>query len=92
MVRAKVIIRALSLAAMIAGGASAALVAPRWWPALHAAETWLQDFQVALLTPSRPRDERIVVLTITEDTLARVARTDPLDRAFLADRFLRLVS
>ena len=50
-----------------------------------AAEAWFTDIRAAFLTPSRSgQDGRIVVVAITEDTLARLPYRSPIDRGFLS--------
>jgi class 3 adenylate cyclase len=61
------------------------LAAPRLLPFAAAAEAWLADLRIALLTPApATQDREIAVLTITEDTLALFPYRSPVDRGFLA--------
>jgi class 3 adenylate cyclase len=76
---------AASVAAIVLASAAALYAAPRALPFLAAAENWVGDVRVALLTPPASQDPRIVVLAITEDTLATLPERSPIDRAFLAD-------
>ena len=63
-----------------------AVAAPRFLPFVAAAEAWLSDAWVALLTPAPATQQTdIAVLTITEDTLARFPYRSPIDRGFLVE-------
>jgi adenylate cyclase len=74
---------ALSLIGLAALLAIVAFAAMRAFPA---AEAWLTDFRVALLSPAPAgQDARIVIVAITEDTLAQLPYRSPVDRGFLAD-------
>lgn len=61
------------------------LAAPRWIPFFSIIENWVADLRVALFTPASPKNEEIVVLTITEETLAKFPYRSPIDRGFLAE-------
>ena len=63
----------------------ASAAAGRVLPVVRIAENWSADLRVATLTPAEPQSDRIVVVTVTEDTLAAFAYRSPLDRRFLAD-------
>ncbi len=47
-------------------------------------ERWLADYRVATLLPSQEQQPDIVVVAVTEDTLAAFPYRSPLDRDFLA--------
>lgn len=64
---------------------TASFFAPRLISFFAVAEQWLVDLRVALLSPAEPQREDIVLVTITEETLATLAYRSPVDRAFLAD-------
>jgi class 3 adenylate cyclase/CHASE2 domain-containing sensor protein len=49
------------------------------------AEQYTEDLRLALLLPSEPQHPDIVIVTLNEDTLARFAYREPVDRGFLAD-------
>ncbi|MBF0435359.1 MAG: adenylate/guanylate cyclase domain-containing protein [Magnetococcales bacterium] len=53
-------------------------------------EHWLEDIRIATLQPPEAQHPDIVLLTITEETLARFPYRSPVDRAFLADVLQRL--
>lgn len=53
-------------------------------------EKKLEDFWLANVTPAQPQDDKIVVVTVTEETLALFPYRSPIDRAFLADMFAAL--
>lgn len=69
------------VAALSAGAVVAAFVL---LPPLAAAERFTEDWAVARLAPARPQHDRVIVVAITEDTLARLPYRSPLDRALLA--------
>jgi adenylate cyclase len=48
-------------------------------------ENWFLDVRVALLSPIKPEAKDIVIVGITEDTLATLTYRHPVDRALLAD-------
>ncbi len=53
-------------------------------PAVQALENRLADYRFATLAPAEPQNERIVVIAITEQTLATLSYRSPVDRGFLA--------
>ena len=57
----------------------------RWQQVVALAENWSQDLRIAWTTPVSPQHPDIVVLTITEATLATLPERSPIDRGFLAD-------
>jgi class 3 adenylate cyclase len=61
------------------------VAAERLLPVVRIAENWSRDLRIATLTPPEPQSDRVVVVTVTEDTLAAFAYRSPLDRRFLAD-------
>ncbi|MDP6951421.1 MAG: CHASE2 domain-containing protein, partial [Alphaproteobacteria bacterium] len=65
--------------------ASLVVASQRWLPFVGGAENILSDLRLTMLTPAMPQDRRIVVITITEDTLSRFTYRSPIDRAFLAE-------
>lgn len=71
-------------AALIVAMAAISVIAARSIPVFAAAERWLIDVRVAYLAPRLPQHPQIVLVTITEDTLADLAYRSPLDRDFLA--------
>jgi class 3 adenylate cyclase len=76
--------RTAALTAIAAVVAVAVLVAPRLLPFLEVIENWVGDLRVALLAPPAPRNPDIVILSITEETLAQLPYRSPVDRGFLA--------
>ncbi len=58
---------------------------PRVLPTVSAGENWLRDFRFATLAPPEPQNTDVVVLAITEDTLATMPYRSPVDRGFLAN-------
>ena len=73
-------------AGLIALGVSFVLVpiAP-YLPFFRVAENWTEDVRVALLSTSRPINQEIIVVRVTEETLATLTYRSPIDRGFLAD-------
>ena len=78
---AREILAVLAIVALT--GAGSALL-PRALPMVQAAENWLADFRFASLSAPEPQDDRIVIVAITEDTLASLPYRSPVDREFLA--------
>ncbi len=65
----------------VAGG----LILPRGVQIFDFVEKWISDLRVAALTPPIAQRSDIVLLTITEETLAQFPYRSPFDRAFLAE-------
>ena len=61
------------------------LMLPRTLTIFDSIEKWLEDVRVATLSPRMPRRQDIVLLTITEGTLAQFPYRSPVDRNLLAD-------
>lgn len=74
----------LSIAAIVAVAWALGLGLPPALPTLQAGENWLADFRFATLAPPEPQNDQVVVVTVTEDTLATLPYREPLDRGFLA--------
>jgi CHASE2 domain-containing sensor protein len=74
----------LQLAAIVALTALASGAMPRLFPFLGNIEKRLVDLRLAALAPAEPQHPGIVIVTVTEDTLARLPYRSPLDRGFLA--------
>ena len=64
--------------------ASVGLGLPRLLPIVQVTENWLADFRFGALASPEPQNADVVVLTITEDTLAALPYRSPVDRGFLA--------
>lgn len=65
--------------------ALACITGREYLPFVDLAENWVADLRVARLTPLRPQNKRIAVVTITEDTLTAFPYRSPVDRKFLSD-------
>jgi class 3 adenylate cyclase/CHASE2 domain-containing sensor protein len=79
--------RALSawdMARVAAVAVLAVVAAVEVLPPLAAAARFTEDWAVARLAPARPQHSRVVIVAITEDTLARLPYRSPLDRGLLA--------
>ncbi len=78
----------VSIVSIFLGGLAAGVIAhfsTQFLPFLQLAESTASDLRVAYLTPPMAQARDIVVVAITEDTLARLAYRSPIDRQFLAD-------
>jgi class 3 adenylate cyclase/CHASE2 domain-containing sensor protein len=75
---------AVSLAALALLVAALALGLVRWFPPLSLADGLLADLAISRLSPPEPQDQDIVLVVITEDTLAALPYRSPLDRSLLA--------
>ena len=64
--------------------AVASLAATRFLPFVGAVERWAEDLRVATLSPPEGPHPDIVVISVTEDTLAQLPYRSPLDRQILA--------
>lgn len=82
---ARTIRRALTLAGAILMAALIAAQAVSYIPLLRHVEQLSFDFRTAMAAPAEPQDSDIVVIAITEDTLARFPYRSPIDRAFLSN-------
>ncbi len=67
---------------LLAWGIGVAL--PRVMPTLRAGENWIGDFRFGALSPPEPQNNDVVIVAITEDTLATLPYRSPVDRGFLA--------
>ena len=57
---------------------------PQVLPPVQMLENWLSDFRFGTLSQPMAQDDRIVIATITEETLATMSYRSPVDRGFLA--------
>ena len=57
---------------------------PHVLPTFRAGENWLGDFRFATLAAPEPQNNDVVVVAITEETLATLPYRSPVDREFLA--------
>jgi len=53
-------------------------------PVFASGAQWLSDFRIANFSPRQPQNQDIVILTITEETLATFPYRSPVQRKFLA--------
>ena len=58
---------------------------PRFFVPIAAIENWVSDLFQVFTTPPEPQNRDVVVLTLTEETLAQFPYRSPVDRAFIAD-------
>ena len=72
------------LLAILIGASAMSVAGVRYLPFLNLAEQWLGDFRIAALSSPQPQDQEIIILTVTEDTLAQFPYRSPLDRGFLS--------
>ena len=57
---------------------------------IGAVDSWLGDFRLAQFSTPRPQDSRVMVVTVTEQTLAQFPYRSPLNRGFLADLIVHI--
>src|SRR3954469_24646122 len=72
--------------AVMAGAACAvlAVAAVRHFSFLATANPYIVDTETATLAPAQPQDPDIVIVAVTEDTLAKFPYRAPVDRQFMA--------
>ena len=70
---------------IVLAASALAIILFKTFPFLRAAENWVADLRVATLSPAEVQHPDIVIVAVTEDTLATLSYRSPLDRAFLAD-------
>jgi len=61
------------------------LALPHFFVPLQAIENWVSDLFSVFASPPEAQNQDVVVLTLTEDTLAQFPYRSPVDRVFLAD-------
>jgi len=69
-----------------------ALASPRYLPFIKVTENWASDLRVYALNPPKGQHPEIVIVSITEDTLAALPYRSPIDRKFLADLIEALIA
>jgi adenylate cyclase len=69
-----------------------ALASPRYVPFIKASENWASDYRLSIFNPPREKHSQIVILAITEDTLATLPYRSPVDRGLLAVIIEKLVT
>src|ERR1043165_7386908 len=74
-----------AFAVIVALATVATLVLFYLLPFFGAFERWVENYRIATLTPAEPPHPDIVIVAITDDTVARFPYSSPIDRAFLAD-------
>jgi class 3 adenylate cyclase/CHASE2 domain-containing sensor protein len=77
--------RRLGLGIMLVAILGGTLALPRVFSPVAAIESWITDLVTVFATPREPLNPDVVVLTLTEDTLAQFPYRSPVDRAFLAE-------
>lgn len=82
--------RRLAFFAIVLGAVLFSWYGVRGLTVLALVEHWLEDIRIASLQPPEEQHPDIVLLSITEETLARFPYRSPVDRAFLADVLQRL--
>ena len=75
----------LTVLAIVALTAAGSALLPRALPMVQATENWLADFRFATLSAPEPQNDEIVIVAITEDTLASLPYRSPVDRGFMAN-------
>src|SRR5258708_26973828 len=74
-----------AFAAIVVVATVATLAVFKGLPLFGSFERWVENYRIATLTPNEPQDPDIVVVAITDDTLAQFPYYSPVDRSFLAD-------
>ncbi|CAK0771386.1 adenylate cyclase [uncultured Gammaproteobacteria bacterium] len=69
----------------VASGIAFALALPQFFAPIAATENWIEDLGIVVATSPEPQNADIVILTLTEDTLAQFPYRSPIDRGFLAN-------
>ncbi|MDH3452556.1 MAG: CHASE2 domain-containing protein, partial [Gammaproteobacteria bacterium] len=77
--------RAVMVSLLILASASLALLASRYTSPVRVAENRVLDARLALLATPRPQAPDIVIVMITDETLARLPYRSPLDRDLLSE-------
>jgi len=80
----------LAIGTVLVGATLLAWAGFRYLPFLAQVENTVADLRIAALTPSQPQHPDIVILTVTEDTLAMFPYRAPLDRGILATTIAKL--
>lgn len=75
---------------IVLSSAALVLAAGRWVPLVRGAEDATYDLRMAHLGADMAQSDRIVLVTVTESTLAQFPYRSPIDRAFLADLIAHL--
>ncbi len=83
-------LRALTSAAVVS--VLFALALPNALPFMRVAENWLYDYRIINKTPALGLHPDIVLVSVTEDTLAGFPFRSPLNRRFVGDIIQHLVS
>jgi len=74
-----------TFAAIVGLAALATLALFNGLPFFGQFERWVENYRIATLTPPEAQDHDIVIVAITDDTLADFPYSSPIDRGFLAD-------
>jgi adenylate cyclase len=80
----------LAVGTIVLFAASGGYGLPRVLPFVRAAENWVADLRVAMLSAPQPQHPDIVIIAVTEQTLAALPYRAPVDRALLARLLRRL--
>ena len=62
----------------------------QYLPFVRIAENWLADFRTVALQQPSDQSENLVILTITEETLASLPYRSPIDRQLLRETYIEL--
>ncbi|CAK0748186.1 adenylate cyclase [Azospirillaceae bacterium] len=77
--------QALTLAVVWICAVGVALALPRYFAPVGVTENWVTDLITTFATPQEPQNQDVILLTITEDTLAQFPYRSPLDRSYIAN-------
>ena len=75
---------AIPLLAILVAATALVLASQRWLPFVGGAETFVSDLRMVALAPQAPQSKDVVIIAITEATLASFAYRSPIDRGFMA--------
>ena len=90
MVRVRTLGQALEMVAVVVFAVAISFLMARQLALLQALDNRLADMRIADLSAPEPQHPDIVVVTVTEDTLATLEYRSPLDRGFLAGVLMAL--
>lgn len=90
MVRIRTRVEALEVAAVVAFAVVVSFLSTHYLALPRSIDNRLTDMRIADLSAPEPQHPEIVVVTITEDTLATLEYRSPLDRGFLAGVLMAL--
>jgi class 3 adenylate cyclase/CHASE2 domain-containing sensor protein len=73
----------LSVFVIVVLATAVGVLLPRLLPTFKAGENWLKDFRFATMAAPEPQNKDVVIIAVTEETLATLHYRSPVDREFL---------